>query len=123
MWEAVGLIVALAISWPIFNLVTAYFFPEQRACLLLRREARDRGVDLSAIPEPAWDEIASRSVALAKAMAQLDGQKLNWRLVLVDYIELDATCIATIMSGWVGQGCETTRQTLLKYGVKIGPAA
>jgi hypothetical protein len=123
MWEAVGFIVALAISWPIFNLVTTYFCPEKYACLLLRREARDRSVDLSTIPEPAWDEIASRIVALAKAMAQLDGQKLNWRLVLVDYIELDATCIATIMSGWVGQGCETTRQTLLKYGVKIDPAA
>ncbi|MCK1313710.1 hypothetical protein [Bradyrhizobium sp. 23] len=116
MWEAVAGILGVAMVLLLFKFGTAYWFPEKGARLLLRREVRNRGVDVSAIPDPAWDEMVSRSVALAKLMAPL--QKANWRLVLVDFIELDAAHIAAVMSGRGGQECEMTKQTLVKFGVK-----
>src|SRR3978361_877650 len=112
MWEAVVILLVLAIAWQLYKFGTAYFFPEKGAGLLLRREAQKRGVDVSAIPESALDEIVGRSISIAKAMAQLDRGKSNWRLNLVEYIELDADRLASLLKK-VGMELEadTARQT------------
>jgi hypothetical protein len=123
MWDAIVIFLTLAIAWRLFKFGAANVFSEKCAHLLLQRKARKRGVNISAIPEFAWDEIASRSVALAKAMARLDRKQSSWRFYLVDYIELDAERIAGALNGWGGQKFETMRKMLIKYGVNIPSAA
>lgn len=123
MWEAIAFIIALPIVWFLFRLGTAYFVPpEKTGRQFLLREVRKRGVDISAIPESAWDELVRRCIAVAKVTAKFDKRSSNWRANLVNYLEAEASCVASVLNGWGGRESETTRETLIKHGVNVPPS-
>ena len=122
MWEAIAIIVALPIAWFLFKLITAYLLPpEKTGRRLLRMEARKLGVDVSAIPDAAWDELVGRCIAVAKLTSPLDKQSTNWRANLVSYLEAEASFVASVLNGWSGAELEGTRETLKRHGVNLPP--
>lgn len=122
--KAITLIVALPVAWFLFRLATAYFMPpEKTGRAYLLREARKRGINVSSIPDSAWDELVHRSIAVAKLTGRLDRAPSNWRAKLVDYLEIEAASIASVLNGEGGQETDTTRETLIKQGVNVPPSS
>jgi hypothetical protein len=123
MWKAIALMAAMPNVWFLFKLGTAHFVsPEKAGRLFLLLDVRKRGVDSSAIPNSAWDELVGHSITIAKSMAKLDKRSSNWRANLVSCLEIEASFVDSVLNGWGGEESETTRETLLKHGVNVPPS-
>lgn len=114
-------IVGAVVLWFVLKVAAAVVFPPQfsgRAFII--GAAKKQGVDVSRIPQSAWDEIVESSIGASRALAAVSNNPIdkNWRANLVRFLDGEATTIATIMSGSKSPlSTGPTREILVRHGV------
>lgn len=117
IWIGIAVLVAIVAGSFVFKLATALLLPpEITGRRLLMQECRKHGVDALAIPRAAWDELVSQHITLAKLAPRTSG---NWRVTLVDYLEIEAQLVASVMNGAQDQAVRSTREILIRHGAKV----
>jgi hypothetical protein len=117
----VGIVIAVFVAWYVLKVVVgAVTPPENSGRLILKKLTRECGVDVSRIPDSAWNELIQHHLDVAKAMARANilPEHSDWRENFIKGLEGEAVVVAQIIGGESGlltQG--RTRQTLVKYGV------
>lgn len=121
IWVIVAIPV-LAIAWFLVKLLAAYTVkPEFSGKAMLKQSSKTAGVDISLIPEAAWDEITSRLIMTAKsfAWAGVRQEERNWRANLVRLCQTEAFEIGHVIRSGKPRmsNADPLFETLVKYGV------
>lgn len=120
LWIGVAILAAWA-AWSLLKFLLSYALPpEVTGRALLKKLAKQRGVDISRIPDAAIDEIVARHIRQARFFASMSNsvELSNWRANLVRSLRDEALVLQEAFSP---RGPLTvshpTRETLVKYGV------
>lgn len=112
--------ISIPILWLLIRLLLAYTVsPSYSGRAFLIQKAKRLGVNVTSIPDAAWNEIVAHNLRLAKAGAERgDRRDRAWRSNLVILLEGEAIEIAQLLRGEGNKhhpGCAP--QVLANHGV------